>query len=48
MHKYLLTAVSEDEKVMKEMGGALASISQQFTKDYTELVNAMNKVVNKG
>jgi ElaB/YqjD/DUF883 family membrane-anchored ribosome-binding protein len=38
----------EIEKVMKEMGGALASISQQFTKDYTELVNAMNKVVNKG
>ena len=35
----------EIERVMEEMGRALASISGQFTKDYRVLVNEMNKVV---
>jgi len=40
--------VHEIENVMNEMGGALASISKQFTKDYTQLVNAMQIIVKKG
>jgi ABC-type transporter Mla subunit MlaD len=35
----------EIEKVMTEMGSALASISRQFTNDYTQLVNAMQNIV---
>lgn len=37
----------EVEKVMTEMGSALASISRQFTNDYTQLVNAMQLIVEK-
>ena len=35
----------EIEKVMTEMGSALASISRQFTNDYTQLENAMQNIV---
>ncbi|WP_011608607.1 MotA/TolQ/ExbB proton channel family protein [Histophilus somni] len=35
----------EVERVMKEMGSALATISRQFTQDYTKLVEAMSNIV---
>ena len=38
----------EITKVMTDMGKALSSISLQFTKDYTALVSAMQKIVEKG
>lgn len=38
----------ELNKVMSEMGQALATISSQFTTDYKQLVNAMNQVVQTG
>ena len=37
----------ELKKVMSEMGSALATITETFTKDYSKLVDAMNKVVTK-
>jgi len=37
----------EIERVMTEMGQALASISGQFTSDYQQLVTAMNAVVRQ-
>jgi uncharacterized protein YukE len=36
----------EIQRVMTEMGKALAQISGQFTQDYTKLVNAMQRVVS--
>ena len=36
----------ELNRVMADMGRALATISQQFTTDYSRLVQAMNQVVN--
>lgn len=38
----------ELKKVMTDMGRALASISHQFTSDYTKLVDAMYKITSKG
>ena len=38
----------EIERVMNEMGQALARISNQFTSDYSSLVAAMDKVVRQG
>lgn len=40
-------AAKEINTVMNEMGRALASIAKQFTKDYSQLVNAMSTIVNK-
>jgi DNA anti-recombination protein RmuC len=37
----------EISKVMQSMGSALASISGQFTSDYSQLVSRMNDVVRK-
>lgn len=37
----------ELEKVMNSMGSALASISGQFTNDYSKLVSQMNQIVNR-
>ncbi|MEH6585209.1 MAG: MotA/TolQ/ExbB proton channel family protein [Halioglobus sp.] len=39
------TAGEEIQKVMTSMGGALASISGQFTSDYQKLVNQMRAIV---
>ena len=41
------TMGQEIEKVMQSMGGALASISGQFTSDYKSLVEKMNQVVRQ-
>ncbi|MFZ7239947.1 MotA/TolQ/ExbB proton channel family protein [Avibacterium avium] len=38
---------AELERVIGDMGRALASISDQFTKDYINLVDAMNRIVNQ-
>jgi hypothetical protein len=38
----------EVNRVMTEMGGALGSISGQFTEDYKKLTLAMHKVVQVG
>lgn len=38
---------TELERVIGDMGRALASISDQFTKDYINLVDAMNRIVNQ-
>ena len=38
----------EIERVMNEMGQALARISNQFTQDYAKLVKAMEKVIRQG
>jgi len=38
----------EIERVMNEMGQALARISGQFTSDYARLVEAMDRVVRQG
>jgi chromosome segregation ATPase len=38
----------EIERVMNEMGRALARISGQFTSDYAKLVKAMDRVVRQG
>jgi len=38
---------AEIEKVMTSMGSALGSISGQFTKDYTTLVERMKNIVNQ-
>jgi len=38
----------EIERVMNEMGQALARISNQFTQDYAKLVEAMDKVIRQG
>jgi len=38
----------EVNRVMNEMGKALASISGQFAKDYRSLVSAMQEIVNQG
>ncbi|WP_200375911.1 hypothetical protein [Thiocystis violacea] len=37
----------EVNRVMNEMGTALAQIAGQFTKDYTKLVSAMQQIVDK-
>jgi len=37
----------EVEKVMSEMGRALATITGRFTSDYTQLVGAMQQIVEK-
>jgi ABC-type transporter Mla subunit MlaD len=37
----------ELEKVMNSMGSALASISGQFSNDYSKLVNQMSRIVNQ-
>jgi len=36
----------EVNTIMNEMGRALTSITKQFTKDYSQLVNAMSAIVN--
>lgn len=41
------TMEEEVSKVMTSMGAALASISNQFTKDYTKLVSKMSELVSK-
>lgn len=41
------TMESEVTKVMQSMGDALASISGQFTRDYSRLTQEMSKVVNQ-
>lgn len=38
----------ELQRVMTDMGRALASISHQFTSDYTKLVEAMQRITTKG
>lgn len=38
----------EIERVMTEMGKALAQITGKFVEDYTKLVNAMQSIVTKG
>jgi hypothetical protein len=40
------TAEDQIQKVMTAMGSALASISNKFTDDYSQLVSRMNDVVN--
>ncbi|MBL3601798.1 MAG: hypothetical protein JMN25_18365, partial [gamma proteobacterium endosymbiont of Lamellibrachia anaximandri] len=39
---------SEIDRVMNEMGTALGMITNQFTKDYTKLVQAMSTIVQQG
>lgn len=41
------TMESELTKVMQSMGDALASISGQFTRDYSHLTQEMSKVINQ-
>ncbi|PJE79517.1 Chromosome partition protein Smc [invertebrate metagenome] len=41
------TMETEIDNVMKSMGGALTSISGQFTKDYTQLTQQMQKVTQQ-
>lgn len=37
----------ELERVLQEMGSALATISRQFTNDYSKLVEAMSNIVQR-
>jgi hypothetical protein len=41
------TMSQEVNRVMTEMGTALARISRQFTDDYQELVNAMARITGR-